>query len=482
MMNFNFNAAELLFALPELFLLSAVSLILLFDLFVGKSLKKFTYYLTQLALLLTGVLAFNLIGESAIIFSGTFVLDPLASIFKVFILGFAFIALVYTRHYLKMHDLLRNEYFILALMSILGMMIMVSGHSLLTLYLGLEIMSLSLYALIATARDRANAIEAALKYFVLGAIASGLLLYGMSMIYGISGSLDIAQISNFASASTLNSQQTLILNFGLVFLVIGIAFKLGAVPFHMWVPDVYQGAPSSVTMFLSTVPKIAAIALLIRLLIEGLGDLQHYWADLFMILAVLSIAIGSLVALTQTNIKRMLAYSTISHIGFVLLGFVTGVVAGYGAAVFYVLAYILMSLAAFGLIIALNRKGFEADQISDFRGLSKHSPWFALIMLVVMLSMAGVPPFIGFYSKLFILQQVISEGFVILAVIAVVFAVISAYYYLQIIKTMYFDDAGKEIKVSAPLDMKIVLSINGVLVLVVGLMPSFWMELSVSLF
>ena len=482
MMNFNFNAAELLFALPELFLLSAVSLILLFDLFVGKSLKKFTYYLTQLALLLTGVLAFNLIGESAIIFSGTFVLDPLASIFKVFILGFAFIALVYTRHYLKMHDLLRNEYFILALMSILGMMIMVSGHSLLTLYLGLEIMSLSLYALIATARDRANAIEAALKYFVLGAIASGLLLYGMSMIYGISGSLDIAQISNFASASTLNSQQTLILNFGLVFLVIGIAFKLGAVPFHMWVPDVYQGAPSSVTMFLSTVPKIAAIALLIRLLIEGLGDLQYYWADLFMILAVLSIAIGSLVALTQTNIKRMLAYSTISHIGFVLLGFVTGVVAGYGAAVFYVLAYILMSLAAFGLIIALNRKGFEADQISDFRGLSKHSPWFALIMLVVMLSMAGVPPFIGFYSKLFILQQVISEGFVILAVIAVVFAVISAYYYLQIIKTMYFDDAGKEIKVSAPLDMKIVLSINGILVLVVGLMPSFWMELSVSLF
>jgi len=457
-------------------------LILLFDLFVGKSLKKFTYYLTQLALLLTGVLAFNLIGESAIIFSGTFVLDPLASIFKVFILGFAFIALVYTRHYLKMHDLLRNEYFILALMSILGMMIMVSGHSLLTLYLGLEIMSLSLYALIATARDRANAIEAALKYFVLGAIASGLLLYGMSMIYGISGSLDIAQISNFASASTLNSQQTLILNFGLVFLVIGIAFKLGAVPFHMWVPDVYQGAPSSVTMFLSTVPKIAAIALLIRLLIEGLGDLQYYWADLFMILAVLSIAIGSLVALTQTNIKRMLAYSTISHIGFVLLGFVTGVVAGYGAAVFYVLAYILMSLAAFGSIIVLNRKGFEADQISDFRGLSKHSPWFALIMLVVMLSMAGVPPFIGFYSKLFILQQVISEGFVILAVIAVVFAVISAYYYLQIIKTMYFDDAGKEIKVSAPLDMKIVLSINGILVLVVGLMPSFWMELSVSLF
>jgi len=348
--------------------------------------------------------------------------------------------------------------------------------------MGLEIMSLSLYALIASARDRSVAIEAALKYFVLGAIASGLLLYGMSMIYGITGSLDIAQISNFARASTLASQQTLILNFGLVFLVIGVAFKLGAVPFHMWVPDVYQGSPTSVTMFLSTVPKIAAIALLIRLLIDGLGDLQHYWSDLLMIIAVLSIALGSLVALMQSNIKRMLAYSTISHIGFVLLGFVTGVVEGYGAAVFYVLVYILMSLAAFGSIIALNKSGFEADQISDYQGLSKHSPWFALIILVVMLSMAGVPPFIGFYSKLFILQQVIAEGYVILAVIAVVFAVISAYYYLKIIKAMYFDDADKEITVSAPLDMRVVLSINGILILLVGLMPSFWMSLSVSLF
>ena len=482
MMNFNFNASELLFALPELFLLSAIAIILLFDLFISDRLKHITYYLSQLALLLTGFLAFNLIGESAIIFSGTFVLDTLGSTFKVFILGFSIIALAYTRHYLKVHDLLRNEYFILALMSILGMLIMVSGHSLLTLYLGLEIMSLSLYALIATARDRTAAIEAALKYFVLGAIASGLLLYGMSMIYGISGSLNIAQISNFASAATLGSQQTLILNFGLVFLVIGVAFKLGAVPFHMWVPDVYQGSPTSVTMFLSSVPKIAAVAILIRLLIDGLGSLQHYWSDLFMILAILSIAIGSLVALNQTNIKRMLAYSTISHIGFVLLGFVTGVVDGYGAAVFYVLTYILMSLAAFGVIIALNKNGFEADQIADFQGLSKSSPWLALIMLVVMLSMAGVPPFIGFYSKLFILQQVVAEGYVILAVLAVIFAVISAYYYLQIIKTMYFSDKDKSIVIYAPLDMKVLLSINGILILLVGLMPSFWMELSVSLF
>ena len=228
--------------------------------------------------------------------------------------------------------------------------------------------------------------------------------------------------------------------------------------------------------------KIAAVALLVRLLIDGLGNFQQYWADLFMILAVLSIAVGSLVALTQVNIKRMLAYSTISHVGFVLLGFMTGVLEGYGSAVFYVLAYILMSLAAFGSIIALNRNGFEADQVSDFKGLSKHSPWFALIMLVVMLSMAGVPPFIGFYSKLFILQQVISEGYVILAVVAVIFAVISAYYYLQVIKTMYFDESDKEIIVSAPIDLKVVLSLNGILILIIGLMPSFWMNLSVSLF
>ena len=482
MMNFNFNISELIFVMPELFLLAAISCILLFDLYVKEELKKFTYHLSQLALLITGLLAFNLIGENVTIFSGTFVLDTLGSTFKVFIAGFSIIALVYSRYYLSVHSLLRNEYFILALMSILGMLVMVSGHSLLTLYLGLEIMSLSLYALIATARDRAFAIEAALKYFVLGAIASGLLLYGMSMIYGITGNLDIAQIASFASLASLEPQETLILNFGLVFLVIGVAFKLGAVPFHMWVPDVYQGSPTSVTMFLSTVPKIAAVALLVRLLIDGLSDFQHYWADLFMILAVLSIAVGSLVALTQVNIKRMLAYSTISHIGFVLLGFVTGVLEGYGSAIFYVFVYILMSLAAFGSIIVLNRSGFEADQISDFRGLSKHSPWFALIMLAVMLSMAGVPPFIGFYSKLFILQQVVSEGYVILAVIAVIFAVISAYYYLQIIKTMYFDDADKEIVISASLDLKAVLSVNGALILLIGLTPSFWMDLSISLF
>ena len=482
MMDYQFNIADLCFAVPELFLLGAISVILLLDLFVSERFQNLTYYLTLATLAVTGYFAVGLIGESRVIFDGTFVLDSVASTFKVFIVGFSVVAMIYSRYYLRVHNLLKGEYFVLVLLSVLGMMVMASAHSLLTVYLGLEIMSLSLYTMIAIARDRAVAVEAALKYFVLGAIASGLLLYGMSMIYGVTGNLNITEIASFAMISSLTSEQILILNFGLVFLVIGVAFKFGAVPFHMWIPDVYHGAPTSVTMFLSTVPKIAATAMLVRLLIDGLGEFQAYWADLFMVLAILSIAVGAVVALMQTNIKRMLAYSTISHVGFVLLGFVTGAVEGYGAAAFYVLAYVLMSLAAFGCIIALNKKGFEADKISDFKGLSKGSPWFALIMLVVMLSMAGVPPFIGFYSKLFILQQVVSAGYIYLAIAAVIFAVISAYYYLQIIKAMYFDDLQKDLKVSASMDIRLVLSINGILIFVVGLMPSYWMELAISLF
>ncbi|MDB3869316.1 NADH-quinone oxidoreductase subunit NuoN [Candidatus Thioglobus sp.] len=480
---YTFDTSTLWAALPEIFLLSAIVVVLLLDLFLTKPFKQATYYLTQISLFITGVMAFNLIDQpQTIIFSGSFILDNMASVFKVFMIGSTMVAMVYTRHYLIQHALFRGEYFVLVLLSVLGMMVMVSGYSLLTLYLGLEILSLSLYTLIAIARERAGAVEAALKYFVLGAIASGLLLYGMSMIYGISGSINITDIANFAANADLASRETLILNFGLVFLVIGIAFKLGAVPFHMWVPDVYEGAPTSVTLFLSTVPKVAAVAMLVRILVDGLGAMHAYWADLFIVLAVLSIALGSVIALMQTNIKRLLAYSTISHVGFIMLGFVTGVISGYGAAVFYVFVYILMSLAAFGIVILLNKKGYEVDQISDFKGLSKHSPWFALMMLVVMLSMAGVPPFIGFYAKFFILQQVVSAGFVTLAVVAVVFAVISAYYYLQIIKSMYFDEADKNIAIVAPMDMQLVLSINAVLILVVGIFPDFWIKLSLSLF
>ncbi len=478
-----FDTSSLWAALPEIFLLSAIVVILLLDLFLDKRFKQVTYYLTQLTLLISGLLAFNLIGHpQTIIFSGSFVLDNMASVFKVFMMGATMVAMVYSRHYLRAHSLFRGEYFVLVLLSVLGMMVMISGYSLLTLYLGLEILSLSLYALIAIARERADAIEVALKYFVLGAIASGLLLYGMSMIYGISGSLNISDIASFASSANLASRETLIINFGLVFLVIGIAFKLGAVPFHMWVPDVYQGAPTSVTLLISTVPKIAAVAMLVRILVDGLGSMHTYWSDLFMVLSILSIALGSVVALMQTNIKRLLAYSTISHVGFIMLGFATGTLTGYGAATFYMLVYVLMSLAAFGVIILLNKQGFEVDQISDFKGLSKHSPWFALMMLIIMLSMAGVPPLVGFYSKFFILQQVISAGFITIAVIAVIFAVISAYYYLQIIKSMYFDEVNKDITIHASIDMRLVLSINAILILAVGLFPDFWMTLALSLF
>jgi NADH-quinone oxidoreductase subunit N len=481
--NFSFELNSLIIALPEIFLISSIVIILLTDLFLTSKFKQVIYYLSQLCLLVTGILAYNLIGHpETVIFSDSFILDDMASVFKVFIMGSAMVAMVYTRHYLIQHSLFRGEYFVIVLLAVLGMMVMVSGSSMLTLYLGLEILSLSLYTLIAIARDRSVAVEAALKYFVLGAIASGLLLYGISMVYGISGSIVISEIATFASNSSIDSRETLILNFGLVFLVIGVAFKLGAVPFHMWVPDVYEGAPTSVTMFLSSVPKIAALAMLVRILIDGLGSMHDYWADLFIALSLLSIALGSVVALMQTNIKRMLAYSTISHVGFIMLGFVTGEVSGYGAATFYVLVYVLMSLAAFGVVILLNRSGYEADKISDYKGLSKQSPWFALVMLVVMLSMAGVPPFIGFYSKFFILQQVVSSGFVTIAIIAVVFAVISAYYYLQIIKSMYFDDSESEAVINAPMDMKLILSINGVLILVIGLFPDYWMKLSVSLF
>ena len=480
---------DLIPILPELFLALVVMALLMFGVFqkggdkeIDVKAFRIISWLSIISLIVALLLVMALPNRHLIAFNGLFLSDTYSVFCKILVMSGSAVTLIIGQQFLERHDMARFEYPVILVLATLGMLMMISANDLISLYLGLELQSLSLYVIAAFRRDDTRSSEAGLKYFVLGAIASGLLLYGMSMIYGITGSLDIGQIAAFATSANLNSDQVLILNFGLVFLVIGVAFKFGAVPFHMWVPDVYQGAPTSVTMFLSTVPKIAATAMLLRLLIDGLGALQAYWADLFMILAILSIGLGSLVALMQTNIKRLLAYSTISHIGFVMLGFVTGVVEGYGAAVFYVLAYVLMSLTAFGIIIVFNKQGFEADQIVDFRGLSKHSPWFALIMLFVMLSMAGVPPFIGFYSKLFILQQVISAGYVYLAVAAVVFAVISAYYYLQIIKSMYFDDAEKEVTVSAPIDMRIILSINGVLILVLGLMPSYWMELAISLF
>jgi NADH-quinone oxidoreductase subunit N len=353
---------------------------------------------------------------------------------------------------------------------------MISANNLLIVYLGLEMMSLPMYALVALRRDNAVATEAAMKYFVLGALASGFLLYGISMLYGATGSLDLNEIAKAAFSGTVNKP---VLIFGLVFIVCGLAFKLGAVPFHMWVPDVYQGAPTAVTLLLGGAPKIAAFAMTMRLLVEALPALTIDWQQMLTILAVLSMAIGNITAIVQTNIKRMLAYSTISQVGFVLLGILSGVVTGadgssnngYGAAMFYILTYVLTTLGVFGVIMLLARAGFEADNIDDFKGLNQRSPWFAVVMMILMFSLAGVPPVVGFYAKLSVLQAVLSTGQVWLAVVAVLFSLIGAYYYLRVVKVMYFDDPVDTAKIVSTGDVRVALSLNGLAILVLGILP-----------
>ena len=358
----------------------------------------------------------------------------------------------------------------LGLFSVLGMMIMVSAHSMLTIYLGLELLSLCLYALVAFNRDTYACSEAAMKYFVLGAIASGMLLYGISIIYGITGSLDIAEISSALSVEKVSSTPAV---FGLIFIVVGLAFKLGAVPFHMWLPDVYQGAPTPVTLMIGSAPKIAAFALVMRLLVESMGSLQGEWQSMLTILVVLSLAIGNIVAIAQTNLKRMLAYSTISHVGFLLLGIIAGTANGYAASMFYSITYALMAAGAFGMIILLSRAGFEADNIDDFKGLNQRHPWYAFLMLILMFSMAGVPPTVGFYAKLNVLQAIIQQDMLWLAGIAVLFSVIGAYYYIRIIKVMYFDDAEDSQPVTSQFDLGFGLTINSLAVLILGFFPGW---------
>jgi NADH-quinone oxidoreductase subunit N len=370
----------------------------------------------------------------------------------------------------------RGEFYALALFSVLGMMIMVSGQSLLTLYVGLELLSLSLYALVALDRDNAKATEAAMKYFVLGALASGMLLYGMSMIYGMTGSLNIAEI-NTALMAGPKIHSVLIL--GLVFIVSGLAFKLGAVPFQMWVPDVYEGSPTAVTMLISSVPKLAAFAFVIRILVLALPSLAVDWQQMLMIMAVLSIIIGNITAIAQTNLKRMLAYSTISHVGFLLYGLMSATINGFIFAMFYVVSYVLMTLAGFGIILLLSRKGFEADKLDDLKGLNQRSPWHAFLMLIVMFSMAGVPPTLGFYAKFSVLQAALAAGFLWLVVFAVLMAVIGAFYYLRVIKLMYFDEPIDHHPIEAPMDMRIVLGFNALALLVVGIMPEKLMEICI---
>lgn len=457
-------------AAPEITLLIMICIILLVDLFVTDKTRFVTYLLTQATLVGLAVYTMmNIAGvEKVVTFNNSFVRDFMGDILKISIYIIAVIVFVYSRDYLKSLRLYKGEYFVIGLIGILGMMIMVSAYSFLSLYLGLEVLALSMYALVAFYRDNARASEAAIKYFVLGAIASGMLLYGISMIYGISGSLDFASV--FKYVSTNGSSMTL--SFGLVFIVIGIAFKLGAVPFHMWLPDVYHGAPTSVTMYLGSIPKIAAFAMIMRLLVDGLQPMYLHWQELLIILAILSMAIGNIVAIAQTNMKRMLAYSTISHVGFLLLGILTGKPEGYSAAMFYTITYAFMAAAAFGMILMLSRKGFEAENLDDFKGLNDRNPWFAFITMIIMFSLAGVPPTVGFFAKLFVLQAVVEFHLTWLALIAVFFAIIGAFYYIRIIKLMYFDKPEvKAAKLEISGDAKLVMSLNGLAILGLGLYP-----------
>ncbi len=476
----NFAMPDFTLVVPEMFVLGMACAILVIDLFLKQEQRTFTYLLSQATLV--GALILTLLlenGEVQKTFNDTFVLDTMATVLKAFIYGVTFIVFAYTRPYLMERDLFKGEYYVLGLFAVLGMMVMVSAHSFLLIYLGLELLSLSLYAMVAFNRDDSHAAEAAMKYFILGAIASGMLLYGMSMLYGVSGSLDIVEVSSFILRSSADMSMALV--FGLVFVVIGLAFKLGAVPFHMWVPDVYHGAPTPVTLLLGTAPKIAAFAMIMRLLVEGLGGLHGDWQDMLIVLAVLSLAVGNVVAIAQTNIKRMLAYSTISHVGFVMLGLLAGTPEGYSSAMFYTIVYAITAAGGFGMILLLSRKGFEADNIDDFKGLNERSPWLAFMMLLIMFSMAGVPPTVGFYAKVAVLQAVVQIDLVWLAAYAVIFSIIGAFYYLRVVKVMYFDAPEDEAPLSTGgVGVQVIMGANGLSMLALGLMPGILMSVCVA--
>jgi NADH-quinone oxidoreductase subunit N len=472
------SLTEFMPLIPEIFLLTMVCVILIVDLFLHEEMRAITYLLSLVALVGTGILTILLAPDmpQEVLF-GTFVSDAMSTVLKVFIYLVTAVVFVYSRKYLMDRNLFKGEFFVLALFAVLGMMVLVSAASMLTIYLGLELLSLSLYALVAIDRDSPVATEAAMKYFVLGALASGLLLYGVSMIYGATGSLNLGEVARGIADA---DKSDLVLLLGVVFCIVGLAFKLGAVPFHMWVPDVYHGAPTAITLFIGTAPKIAGFAMVMRLLVEGLGDLFMHWQDYLIILAVLSLVVGNVVAIAQTNIKRMLAYSTIAHMGFLFLGILSATPEGYSSAMFYTIVYAIMGLGGFGMILLLARNGFEADNIEDFRGLNDRSPWFAGMMLILMFSMAGVPPTLGFYAKLAVLEAVVDAGFTWLAIVAVITSIIGAFYYLRVVKMMYFDKPVDNEPLQATFDMQALLSANGIAVLLLGIFPGGLLALCAS--
>ena len=477
-MNPTLTWAELAPAGAEVFLLAAICVVLLVDLWLDDRRRWITYLLAIVSLAGAAWITAQVgTTDRTTALFGHYVSDPMGTVLKLVNYAISAVVLLYSREYLARRGLFKGEYFVLTLFAALGIDVMISAGSLLTMYLGIEILSLSLYALVAFDRDNGVAAESAMKYFVLGAIASGTLLYGISIVYGVTGTFQLDALGQgLAGVSSKNIGLLL----GLAFIVVGVAFKFGAVPFHMWIPDVYHGAPTAVTLFVGSAPKIASFALTMRVLAEGLGGMTDAWQDMVMVLSVLSMGLGNVIAIAQTNIKRMLAYSTISHVGFILLGFVAGTAEGYEAAMFYTLTYVIMATGSFGVILLLSRKGFEADELADFRGLNQRSPWFAFVMLVLMFGTAGVPPMVGFWAKVQVVAAVLNVGMTWLAVAAVFFSVIGAYYYLRVVKLMYFDAAEDKSPLQAAAGFRLVLSANALLVLALGLMPGWLLRVCES--
>ena len=461
--------ASLAPALPEIYLAAAVCVVLLADVFAGASARRITPTLTLLVLVVGAALTllYAQVEGRQLLFSGMYVADSVAILLKLCAFLFVAVGLLYSRHYLEARGILRGEYYVLALTALLGMFVMISAGSLLTMYIGVELLALSLYAMVAFDRDSGIAAESAMKYFVLGAIASGCLLYGMSMLYGLTGSLLFTDL-----ARQLQGPASLGLILGLVFVVVGVAFKFGAVPFHMWVPDVYHGAPTAVTLFVATAPKLAAFALAFRLLAGGLGEVAEAWTQMLAVVAALSLVVGNVAAIAQTNLKRMLAYSAIGNVGFILLGFVAGTPGGYSAALYYTIVYIVMALGSFGVILLASRAGFEADELVHYRGLHARDPSLALMMMALMFSTAGIPPFVGFWAKLQIFQALWETHNLALLVLAAAMSVVGVFYYLRVIKLMYFDAPEGLPAAEGRAGVRLTLALNAAAVLVLGLLPN----------
>jgi NADH-quinone oxidoreductase subunit N len=468
-------------ALPEIILLTTACLALLADLFLKHKYKNIAFSISLIGLFLAATITFVLLGNfKSVILGGLYISDDSGHLMKLFIYLSVFLCFVYSRNYIEERQMPAGDYYVLGLFSTLGMMALVSAHSLLTIYLGLELLSLPLYAMTAIRRSNSDASEAAIKYFVMGAIASGMLLYGFSLLYGATGKLDLLDIANSIAINW--DAQSALLSFALVFIMVGIGFKLAAVPFHMWAPDVYQGAPSSVTLFISTAPKIAAMGMAFRILTIALVDVTVQWQQLILVMALLSTGIGNLLAVTQTNLKRLFAYSAIAHIGYALFGILAATAAGYAASLYYILVYSLMTVAAFGLIVLLSRTGLEIEHIDDLKGLNKRNPWIAFMMMIIMFSMAGVPPTVGFFIKLAVLKALVDVNMTWVAVLGLLFAVIGAYYYIKIIKVMYFEDSTDNSPITMSNSTWLLFSTNCLALLFLGVFPSVLLNACVNAF